>query len=172
MDPMATAIQSGLIFDKGSPSPIWSSLSSNLAVPAPTGETVDFDPTKPQVGLIPEEEEVAQGEPGSVLEVKYLDEVYDMLTGQWSTRVTPPAAVQPAKEGKYDAYAFTVIRKFQPVHIMRGTKANSYNVITLLEIHSDHLRSIGQEVISHVQGVSWTAKPLRVSNSFCLHGKP
>lgn len=158
-----------ILFDSDggeSPPPRWRSLHSdllNIAVPAPQGETIDFIP-KSQNEAAPEEENIAKGEPGSVLEVKYLDETYDMVTGQWSLKVTPQTTAQPsAKEGKYDAYAFTVIRKFQPVGMPRGGhRSGSYNVITQLEIHSEHLRQIGQEVIGHVQGISWNAKPLRV----------
>lgn len=164
MNPLGTTTVHPILFDnlKGSPPQVWQNLMSNVAVPVPTGEPVDFDP-KMQTELKPEEEHIAQGPPGSVLEIKHLDEVYDVLTGQWSTRVTPPSAVKaPPKEGKYDAYAFTVIRKFQPAGVIRGTKPSSYNVITELEVHSEHLRRIGQEAVGHVQGVSWNAKPLRV----------
>ena len=56
-------------------------------------------------------------------------------------------------------YAFAVIRKFN--HSQDG-KTNTFNVTTVLQINSPELIAVGQDVIGHVQGISWTAKPLRV----------
>ncbi|CAL1706451.1 unnamed protein product [Somion occarium] len=161
MNPIPVNIRH-MLHGEGSPQSILHALDAgSLAVPAPIGEVVNYDP-KAEDGT--KEEEIAKGDTGSVLEVKHIDEVYDMFTGQWSVKSTPPSAVQSSTKegGKYDAYAFTVIRKFQPTTMSRDNKATSYNVTKQLEIHSDHLKSIGQDVIGHVQGISWTAKPLRV----------
>lgn len=111
------------------------------------------------------EEEVATGDPGSVLEVKHLDEVLDGLTGKWSTKPTPKDsdASSHKKRGKYDAYAFTVVRRFTPGPPAMPGAQPSYSVSRWVDIHSPELTKVGASVIGHVQGVSWTTKPLRVS---------
>lgn len=141
----------------------------SLVSPA-VGELTDEDPTRSSDGGLQDgentEEQLPTGEPGTVLEVKYLDEVVDLTTGQWDVKPTPISQASSAKKGgKYDCFTFTVIRRFTPVGgIGRGGKATSYNVTKLLEIHSEELRTIGSTVIGAIQGgVSWTAKPLRVS---------
>ncbi|KAI0786664.1 P-loop containing nucleoside triphosphate hydrolase protein [Abortiporus biennis] len=140
-------------------------------MPAPSGEVLEYDPTV--AALTEEPEQVATGESGSVLEVKHIDEVYDMFTGQWSSKPTPPEAVsQPHKSGKYDAYAFTIVRKFSPAGMNADRKATSYNVTKVMEIHSSSLKSIGKEVIGNVQGISWTANPLRIDPHILLGWMP
>lgn len=132
---------------------------------------MDYTPSKDDVAV---EEVVATGERGSVLEVKHIDEIYDMFTGQWTVKPTPPEAVEaPRKEqGKYDAYAFTVVRKFNPTNLNADRKATAYSVTKLIEIHSEELKEVGSEVIGHVQGISWTAKPLRVNPQTILGWLP
>ena len=143
-----------------------------MAMPAPVGEYVEYDPTaNAGAGEEGREEELAIGEPGTVLEVKHLDEVYDIFTGQWSVKPTPASAVAPPPKdsGKYDAYIFTVIRRFNPSTMAPDRKATSYTMTKVLEIHSEALRNVGKEIVGNVQGISWTAKPLRVSCSFSVH---
>lgn len=142
-----------------------------MAVPVPAGEYTDEDPTLEGPasdfpgGPLPEEEEIVPGDPGSVLEVKHLDEIMDAMTGSWTIKPTPVSANRTSnKRGKYDAYAFTVVRRFIPSgHIGKGGQAQSYNVTKVIDIQSKELREIGAQVAGRVQGVSWTAKPLRVS---------
>jgi hypothetical protein len=98
-----------------------------------------------------------------VLEVKYLDEILDSVTGQVVVRPTPLDTTASKKRDKYDAYAFTVVRRFSPSGpIGRGGKADAYNVSKFLQIQSEDLKKAGAAVIGKVQGVSWTAKPCRV----------
>lgn len=146
----------------------------NLVSPA-TGELTEEDPTE-DGGAAQQsaqaEEELPAGDPGTVLEVKHLDEVLDTITGQWVTKATPVGQTSSTrKSGKYDCFAFTVVRRFTPASaITRGGKASTYNVTKWIEIHSDELRRVGAKVIGHVQGgASWTTKPLRVSD---LHAPP
>lgn len=104
------------------------------------------------------------GDPGSVLEIKHLDEVVDVLTGSVTIKPTPVSADRTSnKRGKYDVYAFTIVRRFMPIgHARKMGKTSSYNVTRVLDIRSKELRDVGAQVIGRVQGVSWTAKPLRV----------
>ncbi|KAI0075769.1 P-loop containing nucleoside triphosphate hydrolase protein [Panus rudis PR-1116 ss-1] len=146
--------------------------SAAIAMPAPARELVNYDPKAQAQDAV--EEEVAIGDAGSVLEVKHIDEIYDMLTGRWTVKPTPPDAVSaPSKEGgKYDAYAFTVVRKFQPTSVNHDRKATAYNVTKLVEIHSEHLKNVGHAVIGNVQGISWNSKPLRINPQVFLGWLP
>ena len=119
-------------------------------------------------GTEKEDTDVATGEPGSVLEVKRLDEVLEPMTGKWHVKPTPVEVESSGKKrGKCDAYAFTVVRRFSlTASTLLGRVAGTpmtYTVTKVLEIHSPELIKVGAKVIGHVQGVSWTAKPLRVS---------
>ncbi|THH28748.1 hypothetical protein EUX98_g5449 [Antrodiella citrinella] len=146
-----------------------------MAMPAPAGESIDYDPGEAKGDKdAQEEEELATGSPGSVLEVKHLDEVYDMFTGQWSVKPTPAAAVAQSNKdgGKYDAYIFTVIRRFNPSTMSSDRKATSYTMTKVLEIHSEALKKVGKEILGNVQGISWTAKPLRVNPQILLGWLP
>ncbi len=136
-----------------------------VAMPAPTGEVMEYDYKSDDESRDDKVEEIVTGDPGSVLEVKHIDEIYDMFSGQWTVRPTPLSATEPHKDksGKYDAYAFTVIRRFNPAAMNADRKATAYNVVKLLEIHSEELKKVGKDVIGNVQGISWTTKPLRVS---------
>lgn len=134
-----------------------------FAMPAQAGEAIQFDPS----ASAPEVEEVVpEGPPGSVLEIKVLHEIHDVFKNEWMIRPAPPSTddEQGKKNDaqKYNVYAFAVIRKFN--HSQDG-KANSFNVTTVLQINSPELIKVGQDVIGHVQGISWTAKPLRVSTT-------
>ena len=135
-------------------------MSPGFAMPALAGEMIEMDASSelPQA-----QEEVPEGPPGSVLEVKYLHEVHDVLKNQWSIRPAPPTTEdEKTKKNdgqKYNVYAFAVIRKFN--HSLDG-RTNTFNVTTTLQINSPELIKVGQDVIGHVQGISWTAKPLRV----------
>ncbi|KAH9934468.1 P-loop containing nucleoside triphosphate hydrolase protein [Epithele typhae] len=130
-------------------------------MPAQAGEMVEFDPTKDNTPEV--EEVVPEGPPGSLLEIKYLHEIHDMFKNQWMIRPAPPASEDGsmAKNDatKYNVYAFSIIRKFN--HSQDG-KMNTFNVTTVLQINSPELVDVGQDVIGHVQGISWTAKPLRI----------
>ena len=135
--------------------------SPGFAVPAQAGETVEFDPAQEKDAVA--EDVVPEGPAGSVLEIKYLHEIHDVFKNQWTIRPAPPATEdgQTTKNdsAKYNVYAFTIIRKFN--HSQDG-KVNTFNVTTVLQINSPELVKVGQDVIGHVQGISWTAKPLRV----------
>lgn len=139
-----------------------------VTMPAPAGEIMEYDPKSDDEAKEEKKESLASGEPGSVLEVKHIDEIYDMFSGQWTVRPTPPSATASSKDksGKYDAYTFTVIRRFNPAAVTADRRATSYSVVKLLEIHSEELKKVGNEVIGNVQGISWTAKPLRVSDHY------
>lgn len=145
--------------------------STRFIAPVTGAELTDEDPFASAGGSMldvpPEDDDVATGEPGSVLEVKHLDEVLEPLTGRWDVKPTPRGGdLNSKKRDKYDAYAFTVIRRFSPAGPVGG-RANgmqmTYSVTKMLNIQSPELAKVGAEVIGHVQGVSWTAKPLRVS---------
>ena len=149
-----------------------------MTTSAANGEVVDLDPLAIQPAPTEEEDpDILGAAPGTVLKVKHLDEVLDLATGQWNMKPTPPSeTVPPRKGGKYDAYAFTVIRKFTPTqmngqhnHSGQGflgrqpsQSPSSFTMTKLIEIHSIGLKEVGQEVIGQIPGVSWTAKPLRV----------
>lgn len=83
------------------------------------GEPAEFDLPAQEAESIaaPEDEDprLVNAEPGSILEVMHLDEVLDTATGQWNMKPTPASATTPPRKGsKYDAFAFTVIRRFTP----------------------------------------------------------
>ncbi len=143
-------------------------LSPGFAMPAQAGETIEMDPSNEPT--VPDE--IPEGPPGSVLEIKYLNEVHDVFKNQWSIRPAPPPTddekTRKNEAQKYNVYAFAVIRKFN--HSQDG-KTNSFNVTTSLQINSPELIKVGQDVIGHVQGISWTAKPLRV-RSLLPQGTP
>lgn len=132
-----------------------------FAMPALSGDVIEFDPTK-DADTVPEET-IPEGPPGSVLEVRYLHEIHDSFKNQWTIRPAPPPTEEDkaAKQdgAKYSVFAFTVIRRF---NYSQDGKANTFNVTTSLQINSPELVDVGKEVLRHVQGISWTAKPLRV----------
>lgn len=138
------------------------------------GQATEEDPNAPSTASQPEEpEEIATGDPGSVLEVKHLDEVLDSATGQWSVRPTPKQATTTPKKSKYEAYAFTVVRRFTPTGPAgRNTKSPTYNVAKVIHLQSEELRAVCGKVIGRVHGVSWTAKPLRVAPQILLSWLP
>ncbi|KAI0703900.1 P-loop containing nucleoside triphosphate hydrolase protein [Cerioporus squamosus] len=144
-------------------------VSPGFAMPAQAGEMIEMDPSKePAV-----QEEIPDGPPGSVLEIKYLHEVHDVFKNQWTIRPAPPPtddeSTKKNEAQKYNVYAFAVIRKFN--HSQDG-KANSFNVTTTLQINSPELIKVGKDVIGHVQGISWTAKPLRIDPNTLLAWYP
>ncbi|KAI1787039.1 P-loop containing nucleoside triphosphate hydrolase protein [Ganoderma leucocontextum] len=142
-------------------------MAPGFAMPAQAGEMVEFDPTKEPAEDV--EEPVPEGPPGSILEIKYLHEIHDVFKNQWTIRPAPPHTEDsPGSKNdaqKYNVYAFAVIRKFN--HSQDG-KVNTFNVTTMLQINSAELIKVGQEVIGHVQGISWTAKPLRIDPNTLL----
>ena len=129
-----------------------------IAVPTSQGETVEFDLSDPATQA---EDNVPDALPGTVLEVKHLHEVFDQMKHEYMIKPAPADSGNESKRdgSKYAAYAFTVIRRFVPTGQFG---AKTYNVTTFLEIHSAHLVEVGKEVIGQTQGLSWTAKPLRV----------
>lgn len=143
--------------------------AGRIVTPALSGELTDEDPLAPGSGGMftaePEDDTIASGDPGTVLEVKHLDEVLEPMSGKWNVRPTPMGVDSNKKIGKYDAYAFTVVRRFSPagpIGRMPGSQM-TYSVTKWLSIQSPELIKVGSTVIGHIQGVSWTAKPLRVS---------
>ena len=114
-------------------------MTPGFAMPAQAGETVELDPTQAPAFLV--EDVVPEGPPGSLLEIKYLHEIHDVLKNQWMIRPAPPQTEDGQGGGRNDAqkyavYAFTVIRRFVPTGQFG---AKTYNVTTFLEIHSAHL---------------------------------
>lgn len=136
-----------------------------IAVPTSQGETVEFDPSDPSAA---EEDVVPDAPPGTVLEIKHLHEVFDQMKNEYIIKPAPADSGNETKRdgSKYAAYAFTVIRRFIPTGQFG---AKTYNVTTFLEVHSAHLVEVGKEVIGQTQGISWTAKPLRVRPLILSH---
>ena len=104
-------------------------------------------------------QEEPQGAPGSLLELKRIDEVYDQRSGEWTTRESITTHDSKKEKDKYAAYAFTINRKFKPTN-----EKGMHTVTTSLDIKSEHLREVGMTVIGQVQGISWTSRPLKVSD--------
>ncbi|KAI9068180.1 P-loop containing nucleoside triphosphate hydrolase protein [Trametes sanguinea] len=132
-----------------------------FAMPAVGGDVVEMDPTNESA--TPAVEEVPEGPPGSILELKFLHEIHDSFQNRWIIKPAPPST-EDEKAGKndgakYAVYAFTVIRKF---NYSQDGKANTFNVTTSLQLNSPELIKVGQHVIGPVPGISWTAKPLRI----------
>lgn len=130
-----------------------------------SGEATDEDPRNgPATQDDVEEEPLPNGDPGTILQVKHLDEILDLTTGKWNVRPTPATVQSKQEENKYSCFAFTVVRRFLPSGNNGRNGQASYTVTKLIDIQSEHLRKIGGEVIGPTQsGVSWTAKPLRVN---------
>ncbi|KAI0816845.1 P-loop containing nucleoside triphosphate hydrolase protein [Trametes gibbosa] len=145
--------------------------SLGFAMPALSGDVIEFDPTT-GADAVPEGT-VPEGPTGSVLEVRYLHEIHDAFKNQWMIKPAPPPTEEDktAKQdgAKYSVYAFTVIRKF---NYSQDGKANTFNVTTSLQINSPELIDVGKEVLGRVQGVSWTAKPLRIDPNTLLSWFP
>ncbi|KAH9903164.1 P-loop containing nucleoside triphosphate hydrolase protein [Cubamyces lactineus] len=142
-----------------------------FAMPAQSGDTVEMDPmdeTPP-----PAQEEIPEGPPGSVLVIKYLHEVHDSFKNRWIIKPAPKSSEEDKASkndgSKYSVYAFTVIRKF---NYSQDGKANTFNVTTSFQINSPELVKVGQDVIGNMQGISWTAKPLRIDPNTLLSWYP
>lgn len=87
---------------------------------------------------------------GSCLEVKRVDEVYDLFRHEYTLRDSKVSELKDAKENakdKYERYAFTVVHKSKSI---------------LLDIKSPQLKKACEHVIGDVQGISWTVDPLQV----------
>lgn len=130
-----------------------------LSTPIPRGETVyaNFEQIESAAADAGSGETQPQAPPGSLLEVKRIDETYDMRNGVWSTRDSAAPTGTKKDKDTYAAYAFTVNRRFQPTD-----NKGMHVVTTVLDIKSEHLREVGKSVIGQVQGISWTSKPLKV----------
>lgn len=157
------------IFYVGPPPFISPFSNGRIVTPVLSGELTDEDPLATGGGGMfsaePEDDNIATGDPGSVLEVKRLDEVLEPMSGKWNVKPTPVGVDSAKKIGKYDAYAFTVVRRFTPAGPIGRTTGShmTYSVTKVLAIQSPELIKVGSTVIGQVHGVSWTAKPLRVS---------
>ncbi|KAH9835014.1 P-loop containing nucleoside triphosphate hydrolase protein [Rhodofomes roseus] len=140
-----------------------------IAVPTSQGETVEFDPAAPTPQAV--EDPIPDAPTGTVLEIKHLHEVFDQMKHEYIVKPAPAESANESKRdgSKYAAYAFTVIRRFIPTGQLG---AKTYNVTTFLEIHSAHLVEIGKEIVGQTQGISWTAKPLRVNPQILLAWLP
>lgn len=96
---------------------------------------------------------------GSQLEVKRLDELYDLEIRDWLLQEsTVPEPKYKAEKDEYKHFAFTVVRKFE-----KRSDPTDFLYQTLLDIKSPHLKKVCEEVIGSVRGISWTFTPLRVS---------
>lgn len=131
------------------------------STPIPRGETVyaNFEQIESAAADAGSDETQPQAPPGSLLEVKRIDETYDMRNGVWSTRDSAIPTSAKKDKDTYAAYAFTVNRRFQPTD-----NKGMHVVTTILDIKSEHLREAGKNVIGQVQGISWTSRPLKVSS--------
>lgn len=142
------------------------------AVPVPTGEYIrhDFTEEEKEEKERKEGEEGEEPEPkaekangstapeGTRLEIKRFDEIYDRNRSEWAKKDTVERKSKD-KDEAYAEFAFTVVRKFNP------TQDPTLHIITTTyDIRSAHLRKIGVDVIGQVQGITWTAKPLKVRN--------
>ncbi|KAI0771305.1 P-loop containing nucleoside triphosphate hydrolase protein [Trametes elegans] len=140
-------------------------------MPALSGDVVEYDP-ETDSGKV-EEEPVPEGPAGSVLEVRTLHQIHDQFKNKWVIKPAPPTTEddKPSKNdgAKYTVFALTVIRKF---NYSQDGKTNKYNVTTSLQINSPELIQVGKDVIGHVQGISWTAKPLRIDPQTLLGWYP
>ncbi|KZT08241.1 P-loop containing nucleoside triphosphate hydrolase protein [Laetiporus sulphureus 93-53] len=127
----------------------------------PSSEVVHYIPSKEDV----EHENIPDGPPGSILEVKHLYEVYDQKKDKYVLWPAPPeTASEDQREGsKYAVYAFSVVRRYSP-----SGKGKTYDIIISLEIHSKHLIEAAKEVVGQVHGISWNAKHLRINPQIFL----
>jgi hypothetical protein len=98
----------------------------------------------------PEEATPAE-EPGSRIEYKHVDEIYDPKTGIWTFRDSAPYVVKT--DDAYAPYAFTINRKFD---------YQGLNPEVTIDIKSAALATAGAAVVGNIGGISWHA-PLRVS---------
>ncbi|KLO17805.1 P-loop containing nucleoside triphosphate hydrolase protein [Schizopora paradoxa] len=146
----------------------------SAGIPVPTGEYVrhDFaeDEKEDKEKSAKEAKEGEESEPkdseekangsaapeGTRLEIKRLDEIYDRTRSEWTKKDTVERKSKD-KDGAYAEFAFTVVRKFNPTQ-----EPTLHIITTTYDIRSIHLRKIGKDVIGQVQGISWTAKPLKV----------
>ncbi|OCH84460.1 P-loop containing nucleoside triphosphate hydrolase protein [Obba rivulosa] len=130
---------------------------SSIVIPSAAGEFVRG--ALPENGDVPQEDTAPEAEPGTVLEVKHLHETLDKFKSEWIAKPAPAEEVEEAPDrSKWAAYAFTVIRRFNPVN----NQGTLHNVTTTLQINSKDLVKVGQEAIGQVPGISWTTRPLRI----------
>lgn len=93
--------------------------------------------------------EVPEPERGMKLEVKCIDMRYDPASRQF---VAEERQVAQGLSDPYAEYAFTLHR----------TIGNSSDHRAYFDIRSSHLQGVFEAAIGRVEGISWTAKPLRV----------
>ena len=142
-------------------------------VPVPTGEYVRHDFAEDEKEKSAKEaKEGEESEPkdseakangstapeGTRLEIRRLDEIYDRQRSEWTKKDTVERKSKD-KDSAYAEFAFTVVRKFNPTQ-----EPTLHIITTTYDIRSSHLRKIGKDVIGQVQGITWTAKPLKVCN--------
>ncbi|EMD36673.1 hypothetical protein CERSUDRAFT_114625 [Gelatoporia subvermispora B] len=140
---------------------------STIVIPSASGEFVRG--ALREDGDAPQEDAAPEAEPGTLLEVKHLHETLDKFKSEWIAKPAPAEDVEESPDrSKWAAYAFTVIRRFNPVNA-QGTL---HNVTTTLQINSKELVKVGQEAIGQVPGISWTARPLRVDPQMLLARLP
>lgn len=96
---------------------------------------------------------------GSRLEVKRVDETYDVFGGaNWYVQedykeLKATGIVEPFAE-----YSFLLWREITPSRDQKEPP----RIETYIDIMSEHLKKAYKEVIGEFMGVSWTAEPLRV----------
>lgn len=94
--------------------------------------------------------------------MKRVDEVYDRKSSEWILRDSITShRKKRSNADKYAPYAFLVHRKFNPT-----PDPTLHIITTTLDIKSKWIQKVGEQVIGQVQGITWTAKPLRVSFEF------
>ncbi|KAI5116671.1 hypothetical protein M0805_007843 [Coniferiporia weirii] len=111
-----------------------------------------FKAGDPTVVQVPEELH------GTRLEVKCIDMVFDRFSQQFLPRERASQEVNAVTVDPYAEYAFTLHRTIGP-----GSFSKAF-----FDIRSSHLRNVCADVIGKVEGISWTAKPLRVDHETFL----
>ena len=109
--------------------------------------------------------DIPESQIGMRLEPKCIDMRYDGISQSFvaEERETPlpvpPGWAGPVSSDPYADYAFTLHRTSP---IICSYKA-------YFDVRSPHLRRMFESIIGKVEGISWTARPLRVSQLLKLH---
>lgn len=98
---------------------------------------------------------------GTRLDVKRLDKIYNSETRAWV--LTDSASAPVLSDDAYVEYAFTIIHTFA-----KESNSSTPTITTTIQINSPLLKSVGQEIIGQLEGVSWNAKYLVVDLQILL----
>ncbi|KDQ08103.1 hypothetical protein BOTBODRAFT_139298 [Botryobasidium botryosum FD-172 SS1] len=97
------------------------------------------------------EDSLPTEEPGSRLEYKHVDEVYDSSVGDYVLRDAAPRLRK--RDKAYAALSFTINRKFD---------YEDKNPVTTVDIRSAALAAVGKAIIGNFNGLSWHVTPVQV----------